>query len=56
MSVYFMLVMVLFVVPGGLVLLVWTSYRKARSSAAAGVAFQPAGKLRWEPGAKEGTS
>jgi hypothetical protein len=49
-SVYFMLAMVLFVVPGGLLLLVWRSYRGARAARLAGEAFRPQGKLRWEAG------
>lgn len=54
MSVYFMLVMVLFVVPGGLVFLVWRSYRGARARAAAGEGYRPEGKLRWEPSQERG--
>ena len=42
-----MLVMVLFVVPAGLGLVVWRSYRSDRVRAGRGEVFQPEGKLRW---------
>jgi hypothetical protein len=49
-SVYFMIGMVLFVVPGSLLFLVWRSYRGARVARSAGGGFHPEGKLRWEAG------
>jgi hypothetical protein len=43
-----MLTMVFIVVPGGIAIMIWKSYRAARLRTSAGSSFAPSGKIRWD--------